>query len=797
MTVLHRHEDRRLLTGEGRFVADLVRPDAVHVAVLRSTIAHGRMGRIDTSRAAALPGVHLVVTGSDLDVARRRLHHHLPMLPGLRQLQWAVLATDKVRFVGMPIAAVVADTRALAEDAVELISVDFEELAPLTDVEQALAPGAPLLYDDWPDNVLLRLPVEHGDPAAAFEEADGVLRERIAHHRVTGAPLEGHAALGEFDRGTGRLTLYASTQSPHFLRTVLAEVTGLPESRIRVIVPDVGGAFGNKGHYMREEMLVALLARRMRRPVVWLEDRVEGLTAGIHSRQQVHDLEVAYRADGRILGLRARLRVDLGVPEIYPIGAAPGLATAGTLTSVYDIQDYAFTVESVVTTKCQTGGYRGYGQPEGIFSIERVLDLLADHLGLDPLDVRRRNLIADRPRPYVTAGGSRLDVGSFGGQLDELLTSAGYGELRRTQELERSAGRLVGIGVAQMVEGTAANPHVFAGRFCGYEMATVTVHADGRVSAAVGTTSHGQGHQTAFATLVARVLTVPADHVDVTEGDTDAVAYGAGTWSSRSAVMGGGAVLGAAGQVRDKMIQVAADLLEVPAADVRLAAGRFRAGPAEMPFELVAQVAYLHSFAAPSVQPGLRATVCFEPGNTSAFPDQRGKLSPAATYASAAGLAVVEVFQDTGRVEVRAATIVHDCGTIIDPLIVEDQIQGGFAQGLGAVLLEAVEYDSAGQPLARTLKDYLMPTAVDVPRVTIVHRGTPSALPGGFRGVGESGAILTPAMLGAAIHDALRPLGIAIRQTDLRPARLHALLRQHGAGFDLESFIGRLLERRD
>ncbi|MFL6138202.1 MAG: xanthine dehydrogenase family protein molybdopterin-binding subunit [Frankiaceae bacterium] len=791
---LHRKEDRRLLTGQGRYLADLVRPDTAHVALLRSPVAHARIRGIDVSAALAHPGVLAVVTQDDLEGQVQRMHHHLPMLPGLRQVQWPLLAAGKVRFAGEPVVAVVATSRAVAEDAVDLIRLDVDPLPPLTSVDDATADGAPLVYDDWTDNVLLRLEVVHGDPAAAIDGGDhAVLRTRVVHHRVTGAPLEGHGALADYEPGTGRLVLHASTQSPHFLRTVVAEALRLPESRLRVVAPDIGGAFGNKGHYLREEILVAALAHRLARPVVWSQDRVEGMTAGIHSRQQVHDIEIAHRPDGRIVAMRARLRADLGSAEVYALGMAPAFATAGTLPSVYDIQDYAFVVEGIVTNKAPNGGYRGYGQPQAVLSMDRVIDLLADHLGLDPVAVRRTNLIPDGVRPYVTAGGSRLDVGPLTHQLDELLSACGYGELRRQRDAARAGGRLVGIGVAQMVETTAANPHALAGQFGGYEMATVTVHPDGHVTAAVGTTSHGQGHETVYAKLVADALTVSPGTVEVREGDTDAVAYGAGTWGSRSAVMGGGALLLAAERVREKMIAVAAAMLHRPPDEVELVDGAFRAGDAALPLPLVANVATLHAFAAPSVEPGLTATVCFEPGNTQAFPDERGKMNMAATHSSGSGLAVVEVDVATGRVHVREATILHDCGRIIDRLIVEGQIQGGFAQGLGLVLLEVVEYRPDGSPAVRTLQDYPMPTARDVPVVRVLHQETPSALPGGFRGMGESAAILAPTMIVNAVHDALRPLGVAIAQSDLRPPSLRDLLRAAGAGLDLDEVAARAL----
>ena len=777
-----RKEDTRLLCGQGEFLGDVHRPDLKHIAILRSPVAHGRIRHIDGSGALTLPGVIGVFTGEELAAGTGEFSHHLPMIPTLRQITWGVLATGKVRFVGEPVAAVVADSRYIAEDALELIEVDYEELPAVSDAEAGLSPEAPLLYEDWGDNVFLYMPGSHGDIEAAFAGADGVLQERFTHHRISGLPMEGHGALGEFDPATGRLDMHVSTQVPHTLRTVISDISGLSEANIRVVAPDMGGGFGNKAHFMREEVLVAVLAMRVRHPVVWQQDRTENLLSGLHSRQQVHEVEVAYRDDGKILGLRANFVVDVGSPELYILGCAPAIVTTSVVPNCYDLQDYAFELRCVSTNKGPMGGYRGYGQPQGIFLMERVLDLVGERLGIDPVTMRRVNMIPDEPRPYVTATGAVLDTGSFGEQLSELLEAADYDAACGARDEARTEGRLVGVGIAQMVEPTAPNIHGLAGRFGGYEMAMLTVQPDGRVNVAVGTKSQGQGHETIYAKVAAETLGIGPDDVEVSDGDTAALPYGIGTWGSRSAVMGGGAVIKAAQQVRDKMAAIAAGMLEAPAEQIEVSDGFFRLGEAAIPFGQIAAVAYLHTFLLPpGMDPGLSVVVGYDPGNTSPFPDERGKMNVAATYSTAAAAAVVEVDPATGVVTVQDLTIVHDCGNVIDGVLLDGQIHGAVAQAVGQTFFEEIHYDENGQPLTSTLLDYMIPTFGDAVRPRIIHRETPSGLIGGFRGAGEGAIIVTPAALAAAVHDALAPLGVPVTQANLSPPRLRELLRGHSA----------------
>jgi carbon-monoxide dehydrogenase large subunit len=755
-----------------------------YVAILRSSVAHARILRISADRVRTAPGVLAAFTGDDLAGVSRPFSHLLPM-PTIKPHEWFVLATDKVRFVGEPIAAVVAETRYLAEDALELFDVELEDLPVVASAEAALAPDAPLLYETWSDNQYLTAAHASGDMSSALANADGVLRERFTHHRVIGLPLEGHGASGVFDRATGQLTLYASSQQPHNLRTVVSNVTGLAESKVRVISPDMGGGFGNKQHFLREESLIAVIATQVAHPVSWVQDRSEAMTASVHSREQIHDVEVAYRADGRVLGMRAKLLADVGNPVLYFTPAAPPLVTSTLMTGVYDIGAFEFELCCAATNKCPMGAYRGFGQPQAFFTIERVMDLVAEELGLDPAEVRRVNIIPDAPRPYVSPTGALYDTGSFRDQLETLLESVGYEDARRRQQTARDEGRHVGIGLAAIVEATAPNLHGFAGRFGGYETAMVAVQPDGSVNVAVGTKSQGQGHQTVLAQIVADVFSIGLDQIDVVDGDTSRLPYGMGTWGSRSAVMGGGAVLKAATEVRDKMVAVAAHMLGVGAADVTLEAGFFRAGEQVLPFSAVADVAYLHTFVLPAgTDMGLSAIVAYDPGNTSPFPDERGHMNPAATWATAAGAVVAEVDVNTGQVEIQDAVIVHDCGRVINPMILEGQIQGAFAQAVGAVLLEELVYSEDGQLLTSTLLDYAIPAFGNVPRLRIVHQETPSELLGGFRGAGEAGIIVMPAAIANAVHDALRPLGVRITQTNLSASRLRTLLRAAGVRVD-------------
>jgi carbon-monoxide dehydrogenase large subunit len=774
---VERKEDRRFLTGGGRYVADVAVPGALQVAILRSPLAHARIGRIDTAAAEALDGVHVVCTGDGLAAVSEPFTHRIPG-PEVQPLSWYALARDAVRYVGEPVVAVAATSRAVAEDALELVEVDYEPLAAVVDPLAALEEGAPLLYPEWGTNVLFRTGFATGGVEEALRSAPHRRSARLTSHRVTGAPLEGHGAAAAFDRSAGRLTLWASSQQPHQLRTVVAEVTRLGEAAVRVVAPDMGGGFGNKQHFGREEVLVALMALACDRPVRWLEDRVESLTASPHARAQVHDVEVGFDRTGRVLALRNRIVSDLGNPVLYFSGIGPSLVAAGSVTGGYAIAEVAVEVACVATTTCPVGAYRGFGQPEAHLTTERVMDLVAGELGLDPVEVRRRNLLPDAPRPWRSAAGAAIDVGRLGPQLDRLVAEADYVGLRRRQQAARAAGRLFGIGVSTLVQGTAPTQHDVAGRFGSWEAAAVDVLPDGRVRVRVGTKSQGQGHATVMAQLAASVLQVPLDRIDVVDGDTDALAYGMGTWGSRSAVMGGGAVLEAAGRVLDQLRTVAAGMLGGAPGDVVMAEGGFAVAGVEaapVSFEAVAAEAWWHTNRlAPGTAPGLGAVAHYTPGRT--LPGAEGGTNHDETYGSHMSLVAVEVDRLTGEVRFVEAVAVVDCGTVINPTVVEGQLQGGFAQGVGLAVTEEVTYTDDGQPTATTLLDYCLPEAADVPVLKVVLRPTPSGTAGGFRGVGETAIIFGPVALVGAVNDALAPLGIAVDSTRCHPHHLRPLL---------------------
>ena len=773
-----RVEDPRVLLGQSQYVDDVNLPGTLGAAFVRSPYAHARVLKVDVSVAQAQPGVEVVLTGADVADAVRplRVEYDPAIAPKHKSCNWSVLAQDKVRFVGEPVAVVVASDRYTAEDAAAMVEVEYEPLEAVRDVEQAMESNAPLLHENWGDNFMQSVEMEAGTVAQAFQAADCVVAERFATGRHVGLPMETRGCLAHYEAALGSLTLWSSTQVPHLMRAHLARLLDFPEHHIRVIAPDVGGGFGPKAYVYPEEVLFSFLSKHVGRPVKWIEDRRENLSAStLQAKQQVVQAEMALTKDGTILGVKGRFICDVGAYSAYPWGSAleAGMAASAFPGGPYKVPAFHCEALSVVTNKTASGAYRGVGLPVSILVMERLLNLGAQQLGIDPAEIRMRNMIRQEEHPYQTPLGTEIESGSHRESLQKALDMLDYQAFRREQQEARQHGRYIGVGMGCYVESSSYSYRSFEPvgiDWGGYESATVRIDANGKVTVLVGTHSHGQGHQTTFAQVAADELGVPIADVRVIQGDTATVPHGWGTWASRSAVLGGGAIVEASTTLREKILRVASRLSEVPADDLELADGQIRRKTDSMVLMPLQDVAYLLVVKAPAgvpedEEPGLEATAHYTP--------------PPWTHANATFLATVEVDIETGNVQLLRLIMVEDCGTIINPLVVDGQIQGGVAQGIGTALYEQTIYDENGQLLTGTLMDYLAPTAVDVPRVEIGHIETPAPhTPHGIKGMGEGGAISPPAAIANAVADALEPLGVRVNAIPLTPERVLSLIEQ-------------------
>ncbi|MEA2498670.1 MAG: aerobic carbon-monoxide dehydrogenase large subunit [Actinomycetota bacterium] len=761
---LSRVEDDALIRGAGSYIGDISRPGERHVVFARSSEAHAKIVSIDTSEVRAHPGVLAVFTASEVPKT--------PMPPFLWDLPPAelmsglevetqdhdqhLLATDRVRYVGEPIAMIVATDRYVAEDALEVLEIEYESLEP---VVAPTGDSGPLLHDGWKNNVAVRLTVRKGDASGVTASAAHVVRDTFEIQRQAGIPLEGRGAIAEYDADKSALTLWSSTQNVHPLQKAVSRITGVPVEQIRVIAPDVGGGFGTKGVLYPEDLLLAWAALHSAFPLKWIEDRVEHMQGSIHARDQKHRIALAFDADGRIVALQDDFDVDAGAYN--PLGIVIPYNSITHLMGAYRVPNFAATATVHVTNKTPMAPYRGAGRPEAVFAMERIMQRAARQMDIDPIELRLRNMVTAEEMPFEVGIPYRdarpivLDGGDYPGALREAHRHLG------ATKGEAKPGTVVGTGVAAYVEGTAIGP---------FEGARVRVEADGRVSVGTGAASQGQGHRTSFAQVCAEVLGVRPDQVDVLGGDTAAIRYGWGTVASRSAVTAGNAVAQAARQVREKICRVAAEALNVDQSEIEIEDGIVR--PALAPDRAV-PLADLVAGLQPGtplfkdIGAGLEATEYFEP--------------PTVTWAS--GVHATRVQVDLGTYEVRVLdyVVVHDCGRIINPMIVDGQIHGGVAQGIGAAFLEEMIYDSDGQLRTGTFMDYLLPTALDVPNITTIHHETHSpGNPLGLKGMGEGGAIPAPAALANAVEDALSDHDIVIRRTPITPDYLYGLLTQPG-----------------
>jgi carbon-monoxide dehydrogenase large subunit len=759
---VRRVEDPRFLTGRGQYVDDLRLPGTLHVAFVRSTHGHALLRGVEPGAARALPGVVSVFTARELEGLVRPIRA-LCTTPGYRECDTPVLAAGKVRMVGEAIAAVVAESRYQAEDGADAVAVDYEPLPVVTTIEQALAPGAPAVHDEIPDNLFNAFGSVSGDVESAFAAADVSVELDVRQQRYGAVALEARAVLAS-SGPSGELTVWLSSQVPHLIRTGLAKFLDLPENRIRVISPDVGGAFGPKCVLYQEELVLAAIARVLGRPVKWTSDRVEDLQTTVHGREQVCRIRVAATREGRLLAVRADIAASNGAYAPWPFTAGLDSGQASeNVTGPYDVAAYERTVKAVVTNKAPMGPYRGVGRVIACLAMERAMDELAARLGLDPAEIRRRNLV--REFPYTTAAGLRFESGDYLRSLELLREAIGYDAVRSENERLRRQGRYRGLGLACAVEHSAYGPQSLASRnhefVLGYDSASVRVEPDGRVRVAVGLHSHGQGQATTIAQIASDELGIPVDDFEVVYGDTAVVPHGVGTWASRSTVYCGGATILAAGDVRRKLLELAGGELEASPDDLELAGGAVfvRGAPDRRVTvrELARRAYHEPHLLPPGAEPGLDST-------------RRYTAPDPGSFSSAMHAAVVEVDVETGRVEIVRYAVVEDCGRVVNPTLVEGQVHGGVAQGIGGALLEHLVYDDAGQLLSASLADYLVPGFTEVPRIDVVHLETPSPHTlGGFKGMGEGGAIVAPAAIVSAVNDALSPFGVAASHTPLAP----------------------------
>ncbi|WP_018156791.1 xanthine dehydrogenase family protein molybdopterin-binding subunit [Demetria terragena] len=765
-----RVEDERLLRGQGRFVDDLRVDGALEVAFLRSPVAHAHITRIDIAAARASPGVVAVYDGAQIAARVEPLVNteelRIPegilnqLDPIVRVQPSPLLAVDEVVYVGQPVAMVIAESRYLAEDALELIEVEYDNLPAVLDPEAALADDAPKVLTDAEDNIGLQVAHGKGDVDAAFAQAAVVVSETFASQRYVASPMECRGMLASHDPFTGALTIWSNTQTPHRVRNHLASSLELDPESVRVVSVDVGGGFGQKGILIVEEVLVPFAAHDLGRPVRWQEDRNENLMAGTHAREQVHHVDIAADAEGRILGLRDRMIVNLGSRNM--VGLVVPYNSLAHLMGPYKVPTLEVVAVGALTHTMCTAPYRGAGRPEVTFAMERAIDRLAVALDMDPWEVRRRNVVRPEEMPYLTGILDRrgepqeYDSGDYPQMLDRIRDLVDLSGFRERQVAARADGRHLGIGFSMYLEATGLGP---------FEGGKVTVLPSGRVRVHTGAPSQGQGHRTTFAQIAAAALGVRVEDVEVVAGDTSDVPFGVGTMASRALVTAGNAIHQAAVLVKERILTAAAELLEIDSGKLDLVDGRVRvAGAPEQTLSLAEVLRSLPMRAHADGRDSLSETSYFQPPN----------------YATSSGLhaAVVDVDIHTGRVEIEDYVVVHEAGRIVNPMIADAQIVGGVVQGLGGALLEHMQYDDAGQPVTTTFMDYLIPTATSVPDVRLDEISCPSPTNTlGVKGLGEGGAVGPPAAIANAVEDALRPFGVVVRSCPLTPARVRELVR--------------------
>ena len=769
---IRRREDPRLLTGTARYTADITLPGMVHAAVLRSPHGHARIRAIDTSRAKQAPGVIAVFTGADTDAGLKCIPCAW-LLPnaGLNIAPYKAIAVDVVRYVGDAVAVVVADNDYQAYDALELIDVDYEPLPAVVDPHGAAASGAPQLHQEAPGNIAFHWKLEGGEVANAFDSADVVIRDRIVQQRLIPTAMEPRGAVAQFTPATGELTLWNTTQNPHIVRFIMSLVTGVTEDKLRVIAPEVGGGFGSKIPQIQGDFIAVFCSMKLGRPVKWIETRSENYQSTTHGRDHVQDVELAATHDGKILGIRATVWAGMGA---YLSTAAPGIPTilhGLMLSGPYNVPAVKEDVYGVYTNTTPVEAYRGAGRPEATFMLERMLDLLAHKLKIDPVEIRRRNLIAPFDNGHDVITGLKYDSGNYQAALDKALTHIGYDTLRAEQAAARKQGRYLGIGVATYVEICGLGPSQVAGAigFQGglWESAIVRVHPSGKVHVFIGASPHGQGEETTFAQVVSDELGFPVNDIKIVHGDTDNTPMGWGTYGSRTTAVGGAALAVATRKIKEKAKLLASHLLEAAVEDMDYADGKFFVKGVPDRHKTIQDIALMANVAwnmPAGMEAGLEASSFYDPPNF--------------TYPFGAHVALVDVDPETGKVTLKRYVAVDDCGPQINPVIVEGQVHGGVVQGIGQALWEEAVYDETGQLLTGSLADYAIPRADMLPDIEVLSTVTPSPHhPLGVKGIGEAGTIASTCAVYNAVIDALQPFGVDSVRMPMTPERVWRAVR--------------------
>jgi carbon-monoxide dehydrogenase large subunit len=773
----------QLVAGRGQFTDDVQLPGMATMAVLRSPYAHARIRSIDTSAAEALPGVICVITGEEIAEKTNSIPETYDTAAvGAKGVQWYALCIDRARYVGEAVAAVVAEDRFTAYNALELIDVDYEELPVVSDPVKAMEPGAPLVEPEWGDNIMASRDIRLGDPDAAFAEADGVVEGEVRSARITGAAIEPRGCVASWDPYKRQLTMWDSTQAPHAVRMYLARTLGIPDTSIRVVQPHVGGAFGLKLPTFQEEPLCAYASMKTGRPVKWIETRQENMLTGGHARDTSFRYKVAYGNDGKLKGIKLDVIADIGVPSAL-CGWGMSFVTWYCLPCVYKCDNSETHLRSVVTNKCPWNAYRGYGKDAASLLMERIMDHIAKATGLDPMEVRFRNFIKPEEFPYSQVSGAMLDSGDYPAALRKAMDLIGYEDFPRLQEQARAEGRRIGIGLAMELtpEGCSMPGSLMLN---GTDSTEVRITPDGSVIVLTGVTSPGSGNETGIAQIVASELGCSLDRITVVQGDTESCPWGFGNYSSRSIIIGGTAGHVAAKEIREKMTRIAANMLEAAPEDITVEDERFviSGSPsrgvsfAEVAFEVYANP---HGKNMDGIEPMLQSVRQWKQENVYHQPEVQGRFSAYPSWPYGAAAAIVEVDADTGHVKILRYVLVEDAGTIVNPLLVNANLHGGIAQGIGGAMFERIAYDDAGQPLTATFMDYTLPTAVELPTLEIGHQETPTPFnPLGTKGVGESGVGGTLGSLCAAIENALPEYDLHLTELPLSPHRIWSAIRE-------------------